>query len=499
MSLLGIDIGTTVTKALLVEDDGRRTASARRRSLARPHAGWVEADAEAVWDDAAACVADLLRERPAAREAIAGIGCCGFGNGCVLVDDRGRAVRPVIISSDARAAAIVADWNRRGVTDALFPLIQQSLWPGQTAALLAWLSRHEPGTVARATRALLSKDFVTLRLTGIAGSDFSDAGATGLLNVRDRRFDPRITGALGLDGVRHLLPTLRESSDLVGTLSPAAAERLGLRAGIPVAAGALDCEAAAVGSDATSPGVLSIIAGSWSINQTTIDRPLDDPRVMQTTVSAVPGKWTALECSPTAALNLDWCARQFAAPASGDIDFAAIDRDVSGVAPESSGVLFHPFLFGSNLSPEATGSFLNLTAGDGRPQLFRAVYEGIAFAHATHVDRLRAAGLAFEHGRIAGGLARSDVWTQLLSDVLGLRVLRADGPETGALGAALLAGVATGRWPNLPAAQRAMCGTASRFDPDARRRATYLEKYRHYRFAADCFAPLWCQRTRGPA
>jgi L-xylulokinase len=298
---------------------------------------------------------------------------------------------------------------------------------------------------------LFWKDFVRLRLTGEWATEPTDVGAAGDF----ARGEPA-------------LAPLRASLACAGEVSPAAARITGLRAGTPVFTGCIDCEAAAIGSGVREPGVLSLVAGTWSINQgfvTATPSGAAARALFLVNPSVEPGRWLVLEGSPTSASHFDWLARAIGRRG----DFARLAAEAA--AAPRGGPIFVPGLFG------AGAAFADLHAADGRGALARAVMEGVCFAHRAHVEKLRAAGLRFSTARLTGGAARSRFWCQLFADVLRLPVEVPSGAEPGALGAALIAGVGAGLWPSLAAAQRATVKVAARFTP----RENYDPTYARYR------------------
>mgnify|MGYP001549350758 CR=1 FL=1 len=444
--LLGIDVGSTVVKAAVFDRRGRVVAQAERAvPVARPRPGWVERDAEATWVAAAGVVRRVVRGR---AKSVTAIGITGCGNGAVLLDRRRRPLRAGILSSDSRAARQLA---------APDPGRGQVPYAGQLPWLVAWLRQAEPAVARRLAHAVFWKDFVRARLTDVVCTDFTDAGAAGLLAYptrRWRRADP-------------VLPPLRSSLDPAGTVTPAAAAVTGLRAGTPVFTGCIDCEATALGSGVHAPGEISMVAGTWSINQSYVVRPPRRPGHFLVNESVTPGRWLVLEGSPSSLANFDWARRTL-----GGLGAAAATA-VAARAPRSD-LLFIPQV------PTGRGAFVGLSPAHDRGALLRAVMEGIVFAHRAHVDRLLASVGRLQRVTLAGGAARSRFWCQLFADGLGCPVDVPRGPQLGALGAAICAGVGAGLWPSVPAAQNALVPQKRIFTPDAARHAALSRDYERY-------------------
>ena len=415
-AILGLDIGSTFVKAVVFDHRGRALVSAARSvPVRRPQSGWVERDALATWRT----VADLVRRVTAGR-TVSAIGVTGCGNGAVFVAQNLRPLRSGILSSDQRAV----DFVRRD------PGARQTAYAGQTCSLLHWFRAAEPVKARELAYVLAWKDFIRAKLTGVIATEPTDAGAAGWLDVARRKlrtYDPAI-------------PPLCESLASAGAVTASAAEVTGLREGTPVFMGCIDCEAAALGSGVSRAGDLSLVAGTWSINQMFVDRLPRRSDLFLVNPAVEPGRWLMLEGSPTSAANFDWAARMFAGGSAARALLLA--RQVRRTA-----ILFYPHL------PTGEGAFRDLDAAHGRGEMLRAVIEGVAFAHRAHVEKLLAGGSKPRRIRLAGGTARSPFVAQLFADVLGSKIEIPAGPEIGALGAALCAGVGVGIWPTLRVAQ----------------------------------------------
>lgn len=444
---LGLDVGSTLVKAAVFDRGGRALAvAARRVGVGSPRPGWMERDAGETWRAAAA----VLRIVTAGRASrIAAVGLTGCGNGAVFVDRAGRAVRPGILAGDLRA---------RDEMPAIIPDLPQRQYPGQTAALLQWIRRHEPRVADRAAHVMFWKDYVRLQLTREAATDFTDAGASGLLDRRARRWwknDP-------------LLPPLQPSLAPAGAVTRQASRRTGLAAGTPVFTGCIDCEAAAIGSGVGPDGAMSVMAGTWSINQVIVSRPPRRGDLFLVNPSVMPGHWLLLEGSPTSALNFDWAARLLD-------DEGKFGRAAARAARAShAGLLFIPRV------PAGEGAFIGLALNHSRADLLRAVMEGVVFSHRAHVERLERAVGTQPRVRLAGGATRSRFWCQLFADALGKIVEVPAANEVGALGAALCAAVGAGLFQSLAAAQRDSVRVAARYCPRRRERAQLDLSYRRY-------------------
>jgi L-xylulokinase len=487
--LLGIDAGNTVVKAVLFDPDGRILGHAARDGHAQhPAPGHVERDIDELWDSAAHVIRDCLRAAGCDSREVRAVGTAGHGNGLYLLD---HDQRPLIgiQSLDARATALAASLRSNGTSDRLYPLCLQKPWPSQTATLLAWMKRHQPDLYARAGTALLCKDLLTLMLTGQRSTDYSDMSGCGLLRLPQRRYDSTLLEAYGLTDAETLLPPLIESDHVAGQVTPDAAAVTGLSEGTPVAAGFFDVIASMLGAGASKPGQAAIVAGTWSINQVILDSPLIDDCVFHASTWR-PDRYVAIESSATSAVNLEWFVREFIGLDTPD-PFGRCSEAVAAVMPDASLPIFHPFLYGSATQPHARGGFFGLSGWHAKAHMLYALYEGVAFEHRRHVDRLRAAGARFDRAALSGGGSRSDVWCQMFADIVGIPMEVPECPETGALGAAMAGGVAAGLFGDLEQAVRSMARIRRIYRPRTELRSLIEGRYRLYCDLIEAVSARW--------
>lgn len=448
--LLGIDAGTTVTKSVVFDERGVPVASASRRvPLSYPRAHHVERDQDELWQAVAQTVREVLEA--AGGPEVAAVGVTSHGDGLYLVDSDGRPARPGIMSLDTRASQVVRRWEVNGVSDRALPLTGQRPWPSAPASLLRWLVDHEPDVVAASAWALPAKDMIRQRLTGVFSTELTEASLS-FTDVRTQKYSPEVLELFDLGSQTRLLAPVLASTDVAGHVTEAAAELTGLRAGTPVAATAHDVDCSAIGTGVIAPGLASVVAGSFSINQVISNEPvIGDEWCARSFIE--PGSWMNMSLSPTSAATMEWFVQTLCAAdlergrLSGD-PFGFVDQEVAQVAGDPSIVRFLPFLYGSPFSGDMSGAFVGLGAWHTRGHLLRAVMEGVAFTHRYHLQAL-ASALAFDTVRLTGGASQSRIWSQVFADVLGRRVEVTTALESGALGAALLSGVAAGVYNSL--------------------------------------------------
>jgi xylulokinase len=432
--LAGLDVGTSSVKGLLVADDGAIVARAEvPHELSTPRPGWAEQDPEDWWSGAEKVLEQLRRAGP-----IGGIGLTGQMHGLVALDADERVLRPAMLWNDGRTAAECAEIEERIGFDELVALTGNRALPGFTAPKLVWLARHEPEVYARIAHVLLPKDYVRLRLCGEHATDVADASGTLLFDVAARRWSARVVEALDVDPA--WLPRALESPAVSG-LDPR---------GVPVAAGAGDQAAGAVGVGVDrAGGAISVVLGTSGVVFAAADAFAPDPQArVHAFCHAVPGAWHAMGVMLSAAGSLRWL-RDAVSP-GGDV--GTLVSEARSWEPGVEGLTFLPYLAGErtpHADPSARGAFVGLSLRHDRGALVRAVLEGVAFGLRDGLDLVSSISGPPAVGRVSGGGARSRLWLEILASVLELPLQRTAVDEGASFGAALLGGVAAGVFPDV--------------------------------------------------
>ncbi len=496
--LLGLDNGSTVIKAALFDLAGNEVAVARVNVdmlSARP--GHYQRNLEAVKAGNFTVIQEVLTTAGISGESVLGVAITGHGNGAYLVDADGKPAYDGVSSADSRAKDIVSRWYADGTAKKILPYTLQSLWPGQPPAIIAWFKEYEPEVLRRAAKVILAKDYVRYLLTGEIFTERTDISGTSLYNVLTEEYDPRILEALDISEYRYLLPEVKKSAEICGKITQEVAEHTGLQAGTPVAGGLFDIQAATIATgivEASAKLKLNIVVGTWSINQYLTKSPTEDENLFMTSLSTQPGNWLITEGSATSASNLEWFASTFLelerliAKYEGKSVYDICNRAVAETTPEDTDIIFLPFLFGSNTGSEINGSLLNLRMRHKRAHIIRAIYEGIVFSHRYHIEKLFGVIPAELEVVLAGGGANSREWVQMFADILQVPVTTTKGAELGALGAAMVAGVAVGEFSGIQEAAAAMVHLKERFEPDSTLRGVYDRKYKEYLRCIECLA-----------
>lgn len=497
--LLGIDNGLTVSKAAIFDLQGREVAvQGHKVALSYPRPAWVERDSEVVWQTTATAIREAIQKAGIDPRDIVGVGNSAHGNGVYLVDRTGAPLGPAVTSMDNRASPIIDAWFQPGgVREQAFPLVLTNMWAAQTAVLLAWFKGHRPEIWERIGHAFTCKDYLKFRLTGTITSDFSDISGTSLYDSRHRRYSAELLELYGIGDILPALPPPIESHALAGRVTAAAAAATGLAEGTPVAGGMFDIDASAVGAGVIDEGMLCLTAGTWSINEVVTRQPMIDDRLLMCTLFAVPGFWLTTEASATSATNLEWFVTQFcqeertAAAARGISVYEVCNELVASLPPGGTDVVFHPFLFGSNVQANARAGFYGLGAWHTKAHVLRALYEGVVYGHLDHVNRLKAAGAQMKVGRMTGGGARSTVWTQMFADALELPIEVPGATENAALGVAIAAGIGVGVYRDYDDAVAQTVHVARRHEPQADATPSYLARYAEYRCLVEAMHEPW--------
>lgn len=495
-AFLGLDLGTSSCKAVLIGADGApRADESREYPLHAPRPLWSEQNPEDWWRAASECIRALLAGRPDCR--VEAVGLTGQMHGLVLLDAAGRVLRPCILWNDQRSAEQCAAITQRLGAARLLELTGNPVLPGFTAPKLLWVRAHEPDVYARIARVLLPKDYIRFRLTGAFATDASDASGTSLLNVAQRAWSDEMLQAL--ETPRQWLPEVFESPIVCARVDAAGATATGLPAGTPVVAGAGDQAAQAVGAGITRAGLVSLTIGTSGVVFAATDSYRVAPQGrLHAFCHAVPGLWHLMGVMLSAGGSFNWFCDALAPHAPGEDVHESIIREAGSAAPGSDGLLFLPYLSGERTphpDPHARGVFFGLTLGHARAHLARAVLEGVSFGLRDSLELLRECGVRPREIRASGGGARSALWRQILSDVLDTPLVTMSAAHGAAHGAALLAAVGGGAFASVSQAGDAALREQERSAPGAHV-ALYAALYEEYRALYPALAPRFAALAR---
>ena len=475
--VIGLDVGTTGARALVVDETGEVVAQgAAEYGTATPRPGWTEQNPQDWWEGATVA----LREAAAAAGGeVVGLGLTGQMHGSVFLDSAHDVIRPALLWNDQRTVEQCAAITSAVGEERLLEIAGNPALTGFQAPKILWLRDNEPENYERVSTVLLPKDYVRLRLTGELATDASDAAGTLLLDVRRRDWSSDILSALSLP--YGWLPRVYEGPEVAGKLRPEAAAELGLPAGIPVAAGGGDNAAAAVGTGIIREGLLNSSIGTSGVLFAHTDEFRPDPSGrIHAFCHAVPGKYHLMGVTLSAGGSLAWWRRVL----GGDRQYAEMADEASKVQPGAEGLLFLPYLSGErtpHLDPEARGAFFGLNARHTQAHMTRALMEGVVFSLRDSLEIMRGLGVGAQEVRATGGGARDPLWRQMQADVYGATVVRTRADEGPAYGAALLGGVAAGLYSTVEEACEHVSLRDERTEPNYAAAAVYNEYYEAYR------------------
>jgi xylulokinase len=455
------------------------TASSAHAPFRAEHPGWAEQDPEDWWRAAQEAIRSALAATPEPKEPIAAIALTGQMHGAVMLDENGAVLRPSLIWCDTRTQP-ECDWlTERIGYDRLIELTCNPALPNFTLTKLLWVKKHEPETFTKIAHIMCPKDYVRYRLTGEFAIDVQEASGTLLLDVTHRCWSREVAEAAGIK--ESWLPRVFESPEICARISAEAAGLTGLKAGTPVAAGAGDQGAGAVGMGILQPGSVSATIGTSGVVFAATAKPTKDPKGrLHTFCHAVPGLWHVMGVTQSAGLSLSWLKETF----FGSQSYDALNEAAAKIPAGSEGLEWAPYLLGErtpHLDPEVRAAFAGIGAGHTAPHFVRAVLEGVAYSLEDTFTLFAELGIPVSGIRLGGGGARGALWRRIQAGIYGHAVEVLTAEEGGAFGCALMAGVGAGHWANLDEACAQAIEVAQRVEPDPADVAAYKSGYAEWR------------------
>ncbi|MDR1271819.1 MAG: xylulokinase [Clostridiales Family XIII bacterium] len=486
-ALLGIDVGTSGTKVLLVSESGKVLARhTEEYEMYQPKNGWAEQDPADWWDATAKGIKAVIAETGMAP---ASVGLSGQMHGLVMLDSSGDVLRRSIIWCDQRTEAEVEDMERILGRQRIIEITANPPMTGFTAAKILWVKKNEPEIYEKCAHILLPKDYIRYRLTGEFATEVSDASGMQLMDVAGRQWSGEVLAKLGIEA--SMLASMYESEELTGKVTKEAAGATGLAEGTPVAGGAGDNPAAAIGTGVVSEGRAFTTVGSSAVIYAVSDEVrIDMQGRVHSLCASVPGKWTVMSCTQGAGLSLQWLrnnvcnAERQEAERLGVSAYDLMGKLAEGVPPGSDKLLFLPYLMGERSphpDPDCRGVFFGLSARHGKANLIRSVIEGVSFSQLECLNVFREMGVSVGDMIMTGGGAASPLWRQLLADLYECPVSTLEANEGAALGAAILGGVAAGIYSSCAEGCEAHITRGAAVAPDAGMRLAYEPYYQLYR------------------
>jgi sugar (pentulose or hexulose) kinase len=500
--LLGIDNGTTTTKATIFTPDGDEVASASSKEVKtiHPEPGWAEQNMDEIWQAMVSAIRSVLDKSGIDAEKIAGVSLSGHGGGVWLLDKDGRPVRDAIIWLDGRAKSYIDQWGEEGLLPKIYDVCGWNLFAGiGPLTIFPWLKDHEPENLERAVVNLTSKDWTKYCLTGEWSTDPSMA-SVGLLDFTTLEYSRELMAMVGIEDQMHLFPKIVPAWQIAGYVTEKAAQETGLKAGTPVSSGAFDGCCSALGAGAFQPGDATCNIATAGVHSVlSVESSLDPERVYSQMCYCTPGTYYKTSMAQVAAGNLDWVEREFCASErqqaqeEGGSVYDVINAEIKGVPIGSGGVIYLPFLQGERapfVKPEARAVFFGLGDWHTRANLLRAVYEGVAMSTRHNVDAMIKSG-KLSNAILSGGGSKSEVWCQIIADCLGSKVRVPAGSDSGSRGAAINAGVATGVFKDYEEGVNRMVHVAREYSCDPGRSTQYDQIYAVYKQLIQAVLPIW--------
>ncbi len=488
--LIGIDIGTSGTKTVLFDEQGRALGSATKEyPLYQPQNGWAEQDPNDWWDAVCVTCREVLSSCSADPKDVKGIGLSGQMHGLVMLDKCGDVIRNAILWCDGRTGEECRYITEKIGKDRIIEITANPVLTGFTAGKILWVRGHEPKNYEACARMLLPKDYIRYKLTGEFATEVSDAAGMNLMDIPKRCWSKEVLSELEID--EGLLGTMVESPEITGTIHKAAAEATGLAEGTVVVGGAGDNAAAAVGTGVVQEGKAFTTIGTSGVIFAHSDTVKIDPQGrVHSFCAAVPGAWTVMSCTLGAGLSLQWFRNNFckaemeAAEGMGIDPYVLLNEEIEKVPIGSNRLIYTPWIMGERsplLDENARGMFFGFSAIHTRFDMLRAVMEGVTYSQRSCLDVFREMGIPFRTMLVTGGGGRSKVWRQMLADVYDCPVATLESEQGPALGVAILAGVGAGIYASVPEACENMIRVGNELTPNAEAHEQYERSYQIYR------------------
>jgi xylulokinase len=489
--LLGLDLGTTLIKAIIFDAKGRIISSSEREvEVIYPKPGWAEQDPEDLWNTTVLVIREVLEKCKDKASEIVGLSLTGQMHGTFLLDKEGKPARKrAIIWLDSRSKDIVEKFYKDNLSDKIYDVSGWRLIPSMQLAHLCWLKRHEPEILKNTRVFLTCKDYIRYRLTDVPLTDYTDASVSGLMDVRTGKWSNEMIELI--DVPSDILPEIKGSWEYAGSVTSSAARLTGLKEGIPVAVGAGDICSTALGAGALNHGQLTAIIGTAGIYELTVTKIiLDDERRYSVAYGAAPGLWHLEAVQMVAGAALRWFRDEFCseekmkAREENVSTYLILDQEALESPLGSNGVIFHPFLQGERspfINPEARGIFFGFGLWTKKKDFIRAILEGVAFAAKDNIELFRRKNLPIKEVRLTGGGAKSVIWAQILADVLGVKIAVPKIRDSGALGSAIEASIIAGIFNDFSEAVKEMVEIDKVYNPDLSKTEKYEKIFRIYK------------------
>ena len=492
--LMGIDCGGTVLKTSIFDLEGKeRSTFGITMPVTSLGAGRYERDAYLIENSAYRSISGAISKAGIDPAEIAGIGLTGQANGLYMFKKDGTPVHSGVMSSDTRANDLVRKLYEDGTYERLLPILRQSIYAAQTPVLMAWFAKNEPEVIEQAEVCVTVKEYIRFLLTGQWAMEITEASVLSLLDQDKCCISDDILDSFGILKYKNRFPKrMLRSEEVGGTVTVHVAELTGLRPGTPVVGGLFDCTANTISQGVIKEDQLCIVAGTWGMNNMITKQLIYSDHLFGSYLYCLPGTHQLMEGSATSCSNLEWFINTFLKQQGMEFcGYGELNRMIVEEAKEESALFFLPFIYGTNVDLDAKAAFIGLTGNDEIPEMLRAIYEGVVFAHMYHLERL----LKFVDPpatiRASGGGSKSDVWMQMFSDAIGKEIEISEADEVGTLGCAMMAGVGTGCYHDVYDAVERCVHIRKTYYPNPTKYQYYQKKYEIYLRILRVLDPLW--------
>ena len=487
--LLGIDVGTTVSKSVVFDLDGHEVAVARyQTTVQHPIPASSEADMQDIWGAVRSTIREIITQHGVPPKAIQAIGVSATVAGVWLLNEDKQPFRNAILWNDGRAASILAAWEADGNIKKIFNISGNAIFPGMTLPTLRWLVENEPETLRTARYLVCGKDWVRFNLTGEIHTDEGDLSQMPC-DIRTRGYSDELFRLCGIQEVVRLFPPVASSGEVIGHVTAKAAEETGLFEGTPVVVGLGDVQASMVGAGATRTGDACSIVGTSCLNNVVLDQAAFEPPGIGFEFLMLGNRWLRSLTNTAGTLNLEWFLNNLAAEERieakkrGVSVYQIMEEEAASVPIGSGGVIYHPYINTSGvgapfMNAAARAQFFGIEVDHERRHMLRAVYEGLALAMSELYNLVP---VKISEVLVTGGGARSPFWCQMFADCTGRKMLVPEGSEFGAKGDAILAGIGIGKYKDLEDARKRTFRLARVYEPDPKKTEKYAKIYELYR------------------
>lgn len=500
--LLGIDVGTTVSKSVVIDYEGNEVAVARYPTAVKhPIQSFSEIDMLDVWKAVCSTIQELIHLHKVKPKDIKGIGISSCVAGVWLLNEKKAPFRNAILWNDGRAASLLGKWEQQGIMQEIFDISANAIFPGMTLPSLRWLAENEPETLREARYLFCGKDWVRFQLTGEIHSDISDLSQMPC-DARTRGYSQKLFELCGIEAYRHLFPAVVESDMVIGGVTKEAAQATGLLEGTPVVVGLADVQASMLGAGATRFGDAGSIIGTSALNNVVMDYACFEPSGVGFMFMMAKDIWLRSLTNTSGTINLEWFMDNFCMEEKRKAQrmkisvYKLLENQAASIPIGSGGVIYHPYINTTGVAAPfrnaaARAQFFGIEITHNRNHLLRAVYEGLALAMRELYNSIPA---EINEVMLTGGGARSPFWCQMFADCTGKRMIVPEGEEFGGKGVGILAGLGTGVYKDLEDARAKTHRIAREYEPDRDKTAQYDLVFELYRSIHAALQEQWWQR-----